>query len=134
MITLFATIINLPTGKAEFIDAGHNFPFKISVDRQITPIMMAELPIGIVKKFKIQSSNEFSLEKGETIVFYTDGIVEATDRTEEQYGYDRFTDSLSTMGNLDAENIIKNLFERYEKWKDGTEPDDDVTLAVLKRL
>ena len=133
MITLFATIINLPTGKATFLDAGHNYPMKISVNGEISEIKMVGVPVGILKKFKAKTVNEFTIENGETVVFYTDGIVEATGKTEEQYGYTRFKDSLSKMVKCNSEEIKNTLLKEYEIWEDGTEPDDDVTVFVLKR-
>lgn len=134
MITLFAIIINLPTGKCVFVDAGHNYPFKISPDGSLTELQMVNVPIGILKKMKQKNTKDFSIENGETVVFYTDGIVEATGKTEEQYGYNRFKNHLSEMANEKPENIMGKLLKEYEKWEDGTEPDDDVTLVVLKRL
>ncbi len=83
---------------------------------------------------KQKNTKDFSIENGETVVFYTDGIVEATGKTEEQYGYNRFKNHLSEMANEKPENIMGKLLKEYEKWEDGTEPDDDVTLVVLKRL
>ena len=134
MITLFATIINLPSGKATFLDAGHNFPMKISKDGEITELMMVGAPVGALKRMKKKAVDEFIIEEGETVVFYTDGIIEATGKTSEQYGYTRFKENLSEMANESSEVIINTLFEKYDAWEDGTEPDDDVTLAVLKRL
>ena len=134
MITLFATIINLPTGKSVFLDAGHNFPMKISSDGQVTELKMTGLPVGVMRKMRKLKTDEFVINKGETVVFYTDGIVEATGKTPEQYGYDRFKANLSEMCQDSSETIMNTLLENYRKWEDGTEPDDDVTLFVLKRL
>ena len=134
MITLFAAIINLPTGKTVFLDAGHNYPMKITVDGLVNEIKMTGLPIGVMKKMRKVKTDEFVIDKGETIVFYTDGIVEATGKTPEQYGYDRFKQNLSELCKESAETIKNTLLENYKKWEDGTEPDDDVTLFVLKRL
>ena len=134
MITLFATIINLPTGKAIFTDAGHNFPMKIDSNGEVTELKMLGLPVGVMKKMRKQKTDEFIINEGETVVFYTDGIVEATGLTTEQYGYDRFKKHLSEIANDNSENILNKLFEKYELWEAGTEPDDDVTLIVLKRL
>lgn len=134
MITLFATIVNLPTGKSVFFDCGHNFPMKMAIDGQITELKMTGFPVGSQKKIRKKNTEEYVLNEGETIVFYTDGIIEATGKTSEQYGYDRFKNSISEMVAEDSDTIIKTLFENYEKWEDGTEPDDDVTLIVLKRL
>ncbi len=134
MITLFATIINLPTGKATFLDSGHNFPMKISKDGEITELKMVGAPVGSLRKMKSKPVSEFSIEEGEIVVFYTDGIIEATGKTIEQYGYTRFKESLSKLSGECPEAIVNILFKLYEEWEDGTEPDDDVTLAVLKRL
>jgi sigma-B regulation protein RsbU (phosphoserine phosphatase) len=134
MITLFATIINLSSGKSVFLDCGHNFPMKISKDGQITELKMTGFPVGSQKKIRKKNTEEYILEKGETIVFYTDGIIESTGKTIEQYGYDRFKDSLLKLAKEDSDTIIKTLFDNYDKWEDGTEPDDDVTLIVLKRI
>ena len=134
MITLFATIINLPTGEAVYLDAGHNFPIKISNDGQITELHMESLPIGILKKLRKVKTDNFTIKEGETVVFYTDGITEATGKTDEQYGLPRFKEALSKMAGEDSETIKNRLLENYNKWEDGTEPDDDVTLFVLKRV
>jgi sigma-B regulation protein RsbU (phosphoserine phosphatase) len=107
---------------------------KISEDGQISELKMTGFPVGSQKKIRKKNTEEYTLEKGETIVFYTDGIIESTGKSIEQYGYDRFKNSLSELAKNDSETIIKTLFSNYDKWEDGTEPDDDVTLIVLKRL
>ena len=134
MITLFATIINIPTGNSVFIDAGHNFPIKISKDGIIEDLKMVGYPVGSMKKLKIRDEIKYTISEGDTIVFYTDGIIEANGKSNEQYGYDRFKESLTLMMKERAENILNKLFDNYSKWKEGTEADDDVTLVVLKRL
>lgn len=134
MITLFATIVNLSTGKATFFDAGHNFPMKISKDGQITELKMTGFPVGTQKKIRKKNTEEYTINEGETVVFYTDGIIEATGKTTEQYGYDRFKNSLTKMVNDSSDTMINTLFKNYEIWEDDTEPDDDVTLFILKRL
>lgn len=133
MITLFATIIHLPSGKAVFTDAGHNFPMQISVNGEVTELNMVGLPVGVLKKIRKQTTEEFTLDKGETLVFYTDGIIEVTGHSEEQYGYDRFKKRLSEMPKENANNIMNRLLDDYDQWLSDTEPDDDVTLVVLKR-
>lgn len=134
MITLFGAIVNLSTGKAVFTDAGHNFPMHISANGEVTELKMAGLPVGVMRKMRKQHTDEFAIEKGETVVFYTDGIVEVTGHTEEQYGYDRFKENLSSLAGENANTIMNTLFARYDSWLAGTDPDDDVTCVVLKRL
>ena len=59
---------------------------------------MTGFPVGSQKKIRKKNTEEYVLNEGETIVFYTDGIIEATGKTSEQYGYDRFKNSISQMG------------------------------------
>lgn len=134
MVTLFATIINLSTGEAIFTDAGHNFPMKLAADGNVTEISMRGFPVGSVKSMKRQRTDGFTINKGETIVFYTDGLIEVTGHTVEQYGYERLKKNLSEMPQENPEFILNTLFNKYDSWLDGTEPDDDVTCFVLKRL
>ena len=134
MITLFATIIELSTGKAVYTDSGHNFPMHITLEGKITELAMTGLPIGIMKKMRKQHTDEYFIERGDTVVFYTDGIVEVTNKTDEQYGYQRFKEHLSTLSKKSAEMTLKSLFASYDKWLSGSDPDDDVTCVVLKRL
>lgn len=134
MITLFGTIINLPTGESVFIDLGHNFPMKISKDGNITELAMIGTPVGSMKKLRNKSLAEYTIKEGESIVFYTDGIIEVCGANIEQYGYKRFSDSLSLVSDKSSDDILKILFDNYYKWKDGAEAEDDVTLIVLKRL
>lgn len=134
MVTLFATIINLSTGEAVFTDAGHNFPMKLATDGNVTEISMRGFPVGAVKSMKRQRTDAFAVNKGETIVFYTDGLIEVTGHSVEQYGYERLKKNLSEMPSESPEYILNTLFNKYDSWLDGTEPDDDVTCLVLKRL
>ena len=94
---------------------------------------MVGLPVGVMKKLRKAHTDEYTIEKGESIVFYTDGIVEVTGKTEEQYGYNRFKSVLSANASKSANEIMATLFNYYDNWLSGTEPDDDVTLVVLKR-
>ena len=134
MITLFASIINLSSGKSEYINAGHNFPMLISNDGNITDLDMINFPVGSTKKMKIKNISNFSFEKGNTIVFYTDGIIEVTNNYSEQYGYKRFKNNLTEIFDNDTKTIMDITLENYDQWKGEKDPDDDITLIVLKRL
>ena len=83
-----------------------------------------------VRKLKVL---EFTLEPKETLLLYTDGIVEIQGNNTEQFGYDRFKENLSKMRNLSAQEIIDGKIKKYDDWLAGGEPDDDFTIAVIKR-
>lgn len=134
MITVFAAVIDLSTGVGEFVNAGHNFPVKLSTDGLCEDLAAVHLPIGACRKLRNLTTNEFCFKSGETLVFYTDGLVEVKNSQDEMYGYDRFKDSLACNFHKSADDLNRELIARYDSWLGGIEPDDDLTLIVLKRL
>ncbi len=69
------------------------------------------------------------------MVLYTDGISEAADATGEQFGEERLYAALSAMPRtLSAREVAERLLGTLHDFLDGTEPQDDITLLVLKLL
>ncbi len=134
MITMFAAILDLQTGEVDFVNAGHNFPVCLKANGDIEDLVAIHLPIGAVKKMRAFGIYKFRLDKGDTIIFYTDGIVEAKGPSEEMYSYERFKDMIKGFVGFKANEIKNSLFKEYCKFLGGCEPDDDVTLIVVKRL
>lgn len=134
MITLFAAFIDLSDGCGEFVNAGHNFPVKMAADGTCEHLESVHLPIGAVKKLRKLFPKKFSIEKEETIVFYTDGLIEVKDRSDRMLGYEKFIEHLEKQRGKSAENISQALLSLYEDWLSGNEPDDDLTMIVFRRL
>lgn len=133
MITLFACIINTATGDGIFTNAGHNFPYIVNEKGEVRELMLVHLPLGTTKKVRRLKTLEFRLERQESLLLYTDGIVEIQGDKTEQYGYERFKESFSKLRQLSAQEIIENKVKQYDDWLGKGEPDDDFTIAVIKR-
>ena len=87
--------------------------------------------MGIGSKCRCKN-NEFYLNKGQSLVLYTDGIVEANNANKEQFGYDRFLKCLPEYYDIVAENFYYNLYNKvYKNWI--SEVDDDLTLILINR-
>lgn len=134
MITVFAAVINLSDGSGEFVNAGHNFPVKLSVSGICEDLAAIHLPIGACQKLRNLTAKKFSMEPGETLVFYTDGLVEVQNTQKQMYGYDRFKTVLADNASNSAAEITNELIKQYEVWLGEAEPDDDLTLIVFRRL
>ncbi len=134
MITMFAAVINLPTGVGAFANAGHNFPVKVSVSGSCTDLKSIHLPIGAASRLKRLKTSPLQIEPGEMMLFYTDGLVEAVSHDGEQYGYERLKKCLSDNTGEHPDVVTERLLAAYDGWLAGNEPDDDVTLVVLRRL
>ncbi len=72
------------------------------------------------------------LAPGDTVVLYTDGLVEARDASGEEFGYDRLALFVEEHQDADAPALRDLLLDRLRAWTDGGEPDDDTTLLVLR--
>ena len=81
------------------------------------------------------SSVEVPFTPGDRGVLYTDGILEMTDPSEEQFGIDRFKQYLDSNRGLGTEPFVDGLLDELSRWSDrasGREPEDDVTIVAFR--
>ncbi len=133
MITLFAAILHCESGEICCANAGHNFPVKVSGAGEIEEFSAVHLPIGATKKLRNLNLNYYQIAPCDTAVFYTDGLIEVKNKADEMYGYDQFKENLKAMANDSAQEILAGLVKCYDQWLGEAEPDDDLTIIVLKR-
>lgn len=90
----------------------------------------SQYPIGIRKDypFKIKDIN---YERGDTFVFFTDGITEAKDKNRNLYGYERLLDLVENNINLDSHNLVKFIENDVLKYCDNDQ-EDDIVIIVMK--
>ncbi len=133
MITLFAAILDISGGELSCANAGHNFPIKIAADGSFEDFSEVHLPIGASPRLRKLKLANYGIDDNETVIFYTDGLVEVTNSDNEMYGYDRLKEHLLSLKDLSAAEILDALVKRYDEFLAGAEPDDDLTVIVLKR-
>ncbi|GAB4270645.1 MAG: hypothetical protein Kow0029_07590 [Candidatus Rifleibacteriota bacterium] len=134
MITLFAAILDIKSGNLSCTNAGHNFPVKVSENGKIEDIGIAHLPIGASKKLRKLSMKDYQINKGEAVVFYTDGLIEVKNHQDSLYGYERFKEHLASLGGKTSQEILDALVAAYDRYLGDAEPDDDLTVIVIKRV
>jgi serine phosphatase RsbU (regulator of sigma subunit) len=87
-------------------------------------------PLGIVDCFYEEMKLE--LPESSTVVFYTDGAVEAMNSRQELYGFDRLLASIDAHRELAAPALLERLFADIAAFVGGTEPHDDITIIVAR--
>ena len=122
------------TGEALLGNAGHPFPLLLAHDGDVEEINLPGLPLGQGPQ-RTYSDFRFSIPPGGALVFCSDGLFEAADPRENQYGYERPRDLLRALGDRSAEEILEALFADWRSYmrSDGP-PADDTTVLVLKRV
>ena len=131
-VTMFVGLVDLQTGHLSFCNAGHNPPVLGGGENhgdylQIQP----NVPIGICPDLKYQGE-EISTIKGRAIFIYTDGLNEAENPQQEQFGDDRILDILRNTHFDTAQQVIETLASEVEHFRNGAEPNDDLTMMCLR--
>ena len=133
MMTFQYFVLNIKEGHFIYTNAGHCFPIVVdNNDKKAFFMDYIATPLGIGPRCRCKNQ-EFDLKKGQSLVLYTDGIVEANNAEKEQFGYDRFLDCLPKNYDLNPESFYYNLYNKvYKKWIAAV--DDDLSLILINRV
>jgi phosphoserine phosphatase RsbU/P len=132
-ITFFIMIFDPVIHKFTYVNAGHNPPFLFRKNRNdINELMASGLPLGMMEEQKFEI-HQIDLERGDTLVLYTDGVTEAANRKLQQFGEEKLRKCV--IENLDmTADAIKDCIVKDVRGFVGNIPmSDDLTLMVLKR-
>ena len=131
-VTAFYAIFDPKSLRLKYASAGHNPPRLRSCDGgQIQALDRAQsLPLGVSATFEKREAT-VTLCRGDQLIFYTDGIVEATSPQRELFGTDRLDAELSACTS-EPQEIIESLMKSLELFTVGAVPSDDRTVVVGK--
>lgn len=127
--TFFYGILNRNNRQFVYANAGHPMPIILRGDNEVIHLSSVGLLLGVNPSYKYEQSTE-QLEKGDTILFYTDGIIETRNSVGEQFGENRLVDFCRKNKLLPQSNIRTNLLAVLNKFSNGN-IDDDVTLVII---
>ena len=131
-VTMFICRLNLKLNLFEYCNAGHNPPALGNVDGQFSFLdMLPNAPIGLWPglQYKGESIEFF---KDRMLLIYTDGLNEAENPQQDQFGEQRIIDILSSMNLSKAQDIVEKLRSEVNNFRNGAEPNDDLTMLCLK--
>ena len=131
-VTMFLGLVNLETGRLDFCNAGHNPPViydQVELGSFIE--MESNAPIGLWPDLEYVGETIESI-KGKPLFVYTDGLNEAENPEQEQFGDERMLEFLHHAHFRDAEELVETLKAEVERFRDGADPNDDMTMLCLK--
>ncbi len=116
-----------------YISAGHPPMIHLKADGSAEILQVRSLPIGfLVGVDKVYDEKRLPLQPGERLYFYSDGIIEAADPRNEQFGVERLRESLNRARNLPLGESLEEVCRELETWTDGRGCNDDVSLLALE--
>lgn len=132
-ISAFVALLNPATGEVEYSNGGHNPPCLRRADGSIEMIEGGGPVMGIIKSITYPAA-KLTLAPGDALILYSDGIPEAPNLQEEEFGEDRLRDYCSHLGTLSALEFIRSLRAAVWEFADGAPQADDVTTVIVRRL
>lgn len=137
-ITLFYGVLDTAKGTLVFANAGHNpLLYASRADAICLPVKTTGMPIGLVKgeRFSKKLADQtLRLEPGDLLLQYTDGVNEATNAHEDEYGVDRLVTVVAAAGGMKARDLVDRLSTDVTEFARGTKQSDDITILALRRL
>ncbi|NCB39101.1 MAG: hypothetical protein EOM80_10045 [Erysipelotrichia bacterium] len=130
-ITAMYVIIDATTGEVELSSAGHNPAFVASgrgMELTLHEKNVKCMPLGILENYKYETT-QFTLKKGDLLFLYTDGVTEARNETEEEFGESRLKKFLNRPRAADPAKAILHEIQEFSKY---AKQHDDITAVSIE--
>ena len=132
-VTLFLGVLDLPSGRLRYCNAGHCAPLLIGAGAGLLPII-PNLPLGILSDFKFEPQ-ETMVYPGTSIFLYTDGLTEAENIHHELYGDDRLLKTAQSI--YDGQDyrpqiLLEQLTQSVADFVGDAEQSDDLTMMAIQ--
>ena len=125
-VTAFIGVLNLRTGKVEYVSAGHCPPLLKKGSQYKYVKVIQNLVLGITPSYVYKSSS-FELKKNNRLFLYTDGVTEAQTKAEKLYGSDR----LQKVLNQHSEDTLSRVKSGIHRFTKGAQQSDDITMMEI---
>jgi sigma-B regulation protein RsbU (phosphoserine phosphatase) len=132
-LTLVYAVIGESSGEMVYVNAGHNPPLLWrSGSNELQTLSGTGMMLGVDGASSYEE-NTVSLDSGDFVVFFTDGVTEAINAQEEEFGQDRLEKLLREYHMKSSASILEELEKAMSGFIGDVKPFDDVTIMVVKR-
>ena len=128
-VTLFLGVLDLPTGRLRYSNAGHNAPMLIGQTIGLLPCA-ANVPLGVQTDWKF-SQQETTIDLNTCIFLYTDGLTEAENAANEQFMEERMIEVAKGMSH-EPQQMIEQMFTAVHQFVGNAEQSDDLTMLAIQ--
>lgn len=133
-VTCLYAILDPESGRLRYANAGHDLPYRRRADHSggAEELRATGMPLGLMPGMGYEEK-EIILEKGEGVLFYSDGLVEAHDPKREMFGFPRLQ-GLVGAHRTGGSPLVEFLLGELDRFTgQGWEQEDDITLVTLER-
>jgi sigma-B regulation protein RsbU (phosphoserine phosphatase) len=131
-VTLLYGILDI-SGRFDYCRAGHPRPLVLDENMRLIEIASSSgMPLGITEEIELDAQT-VTIPRGGLVVIYSDGLSEAEDAKNNQFGVERLAYELPTVSHLPAAQVCAHLWRRVQEFGGGQPQSDDFTVIVIKR-
>lgn len=135
---LTGIISRINDNAVEIVNVGHPFPILFRKSKnEIEIINSPKESCGVIGLDSMPSnfvSQDIKMESGDELIFYTDGIIEAKNKNNEQFQIKGISSSILKCKSLPISNQIDAILKDAKAFSDGIDFEDDITIMILKKL
>ena len=133
-LTLVYCQIEPDSGEVTYVNAGHNPPLLYRSDKgELIDLSRTGIPLGVTEETSFDQETT-SLNSGDFILFYTDGVCDAVNSQGEEFGMERVREVLLDHCQESAEEILAALEQASSDFTGSTAPFDDITMLIAKSM
>jgi len=131
--TFFYAQYEPATRKLAYVNAGHNPPFLIRKSGEVVKLEEGGAVVGMLPSMLVNyEQGEIELETGDMLVGFTDGISEAMNPQDEEWGEDEMLEELKKVTDKPAEEILPHIVACADNFANGAKQHDDMTMIIVK--
>lgn len=131
--TMFYGILDSDQHVIQYTNAGHNRPVLISREGVPSMLNKAGICLSMLEQYDYPEDN-FSMQPGDTLIIYSDGITEAMNVGDEEYGEKRFIEITCQHREQSANQLVSTITKDVQNHAGERPQFDDITLVVIKRV
>ena len=132
-ITFFVGILNTHSHDFSYVNAGHNPPMFLHPDGNLDLLDVGGIILGMIPDYHYETG-KIKFQPKDILICYTDGVNEALDRKEDEYGEERLQKFIIGNNKLGAKTLAEGLVADILKFSEGAPQYDDITLLISKRI
>jgi len=133
-MTMFCALYDPNTSNFKYCNAGHNHPIlRHAVEPNCFQMEVGGMPIGMFPDTEFHSA-EVILNENDIVVMYTDGVTEAHNKDNVEFGFDRLCELIDQIYALEPDEITKKIMYEIINHTGSSSLADDVTIVVLKKV
>ncbi|MGQ9852868.1 MAG: GAF domain-containing SpoIIE family protein phosphatase [Candidatus Oleimicrobiaceae bacterium] len=132
-ITLFYAELDVEEKRLAYCNAGHNPPFLLRADDTVETLDKGGLILGMMRDVPFEVA-PVTLRPGDVLLMYTDGVSEALNGAEEEFGEQRLLAALRQFRTLPAAELVSRIYTRLREFAGEMPQSDDITMVALRVL